>query len=65
MANDLTHAKLNIQAAAGLIVDSILALLQQDPHQWSARPCSTCRAITSLRGSEFGCYLYAKEKQEQ
>ncbi len=36
-------------------------LLQDDPHQWSERPCPTCRAIGSVVGKPFGCYVYAQQ----
>ena len=37
----------------------ILSLIQQDPHQWSTRPCSTCSAVTVASGIHFGCVAYA------
>ena len=43
-------------------VGTILQLLQNDPHQWSMRPCATCQAMTSIVGKDFGCVLYAKRK---
>lgn len=51
-----------IQAAASLMLDAATNLLQTDPHQWSTRPCSTCRTISGLVGRPFGCYLYAQQK---
>lgn len=53
-----------IRAAANVIIEPILALLQNDPHSWSTRPCGTCRAIQSITGKSFGCYLYAQQKIE-
>jgi len=50
-----------IRAAVNIIVEPILALIQNDPHQWSIRPCSTCEAITSIIGKPFGCILKAKQ----
>lgn len=52
-----------VQAAAQAIVGSILDLLQDDPHQWSTRPCPTCRSISKLVGRPFGCYKYAAERK--
>lgn len=52
-----------VKAAAFAIVDAMLDLLQEDGHQWSKRPCSTCQAITSLRGKSFGCVKYAEERR--
>ena len=53
-------ARAIIQAASAIIVDAALNLIQSDPHQWSERPCSTCRAVTTLIGRRFGCYAYTK-----
>jgi hypothetical protein len=46
-----------IQAAARLISDTALNLLECDTHQFQARPCSTCQAISNLFGRPFGCEL--------
>lgn len=35
--------------------DAAFALIEGDPHQWSARPCQTCAAVSSLLGRPFGC----------
>jgi len=51
-----------VQTAVQIVLDPILDLLQRDPHQWSSRPCQTCRTITSLLGKPFGCYRYQAEK---
>lgn len=51
-----------MKAGVSILMDVALELLQRDPHQWSTRPCSTCRAISSIIGKPFGCYLYQKEK---
>jgi hypothetical protein len=40
--------------------DAILRLLQVDPHQFSTRPCQTCRAVSALAGKPFGCELPRK-----
>jgi hypothetical protein len=58
-----TEAKNLIQAAAGIILEAVFNLLQEDPHQWSTRPCSTCRAISAITQRDFGCVLYRKEKE--
>lgn len=44
------------------LVKAVLRSLQNDPHQWSVRPCSTCQAVTSIVGEDFGCVVYAKGK---
>jgi hypothetical protein len=48
------------QAAANLLVQAILDLIQADPHQWSARPCQTCRSISTIAGKPFGCYEFQR-----
>lgn len=37
------------------LLSPILALVEADPHQFSSRPCSTCRTVSALLGSAFGC----------
>jgi hypothetical protein len=52
------------RVSAGLIVEAMLDLLQTDGHQWSSRPCDTCRAISGLAGRTFGCIRYAEEHRK-
>ncbi len=52
-----------IRAAAGIIVDAALGLIQADGHQWSDRPCSTCETVSNLLGKPFGCCKYALDKK--
>ena len=49
-----------LEAAAQKLLTPILRLLQNDPHQWSTRPCQTCQAITDIVGKPFGC-VYMRE----
>lgn len=37
------------------IAEVICRLIEADPHQWSKRPCPTCRAVSALLGRNFGC----------
>lgn len=53
-----------IKAAANVLMDTVLELIQNDSHMWSLRPCSTCAAITSIVGRPFGCYEYQRRKKE-
>lgn len=53
-----------IQAAAEVIVDAALRLIQADPHQWSERPCSTCRAVSEIVNKPFGCVLYTIARKD-
>lgn len=32
-----------------------LGLLEMDPHQFSSRPCDTCKAVSAAVGHSFGC----------
>lgn len=43
------------------LIDTVLNLIQSDPHQWTIRPCPTCRAISNMIDKPFGCILYAQE----
>ena len=54
-----------IQAAASVLLDAVLGALQEDPHQWSSRPCPTCLAITGIIKKPFGCYEYQRKQTER
>lgn len=60
-ANDDLRAA--IQTAAHVLMDAVCDLIQSDPHQWSERPCQTCRAVSSIIGKPFGCSLYALSRK--
>lgn len=47
------------------ILDAVLSLLQDDPHQWSTRPCPTCRTITGIVRRPFGCSLVAARRDDK
>lgn len=64
-AQDIENAQVVIRAAANIVLDTALRLIQADPHQWSERGCSTCRAVTQLAGSPFGCVLYARQRRAE
>ena len=48
------------QERGGKIADALARLIEADPHQWSARPCQTCRAASALLDRPFGCSARAK-----
>jgi len=50
-----------IKACANIIIDAIVNVIYTDPHQWSKRPCETCRTISAIIGKPFGCYRHQKE----
>ena len=54
-----------IRAAVKVVTEPMMRLLQDDPHQWSDRPCATCKSISSMIGTDFGCYLYAERRRIQ
>ena len=45
------------------IVKAVLSVIQNDPHQWSTRPCSSCTAVSSLSGMPFGCVLERRKAE--
>lgn len=54
-----------IRDVARILMETVLDLIQKDSHQWSTRPCSTCRAITNIVGRPFGCYKYAEDRAKE
>jgi hypothetical protein len=65
---DWMAAQLNLafdkgeQIGRGMVMQAFGAL-QADPHQWSTRPCQTCRIITGILGEPFGCDLYREQRK--
>ena len=54
--NELHHRMEQLlQASISLHMKTILNLIESDPHQWSSRPCTTCRTVSNLIGRPFGC----------
>lgn len=54
-----------VQACSRVLLGATLSLLQNDPHQWSERPCGTCHSITLIVGKRFGCDLFRYERAVQ
>jgi hypothetical protein len=52
-----------VRAAASLILEAALRVLDEDGHQWSSRPCSTCRFVSSVYGKPFGCRRVEIERE--
>ena len=50
-----------LKASINVFIESILRIVQNDPHQWSNRPCESCRTISSIIDKPFGCYKYMVE----
>jgi hypothetical protein len=38
-----------------ILAESVASVIEQDPHQWSSRPCHTCRVVSGLLARSFGC----------
>lgn len=51
-----------VSAAALLLVDAALRLIEGDSHEFGSRPCVTCRTVSSLVGRSFGCVAFAEKK---
>ena len=54
----------SLEANVSKETQAVFGLIQQDPHQWSDRPCPTCRAATSILGYKFGCDKYRADRQQ-
>lgn len=54
-----------IKSCANIIIDTVINVIYADPHQWSKRPCETCKVITGILGKPFGCYRYQQAKSLQ
>lgn len=52
-------AKVVVQAAARVLMDAALRLLERDPHSFSPRPCSTCESVSAISGRPWGCVAKA------
>ena len=42
------------------LLDEALRALEADPHNWSSRPCPTCRAVSRALNRPFGCEAQTK-----
>ena len=51
-----------IRVASAILMDAVLDIIQRDSHQWSNRPCESCRAISGIIGRPFGCYEYQRQR---
>ncbi len=54
-----------IKACANVLIDTIANIIYTDPHQWSKRPCETCKAITGILGKPFGVTDYKKSNEKE
>ena len=44
-----------LSKAVRLVFGTALKIIEQDPHQFSARSCASCRTVSELIGRPFGC----------
>lgn len=56
------HRDEAVLAAARAITKVALDMIYVDSHSWSTRPCTTCRAVSTLVGIPFGCDRYRAER---
>lgn len=56
-----TEAKQLVKAAASVVIDAVVDAIGHDGHQWSTRPCGTCKTVSGLIGRPFGCYKYQED----
>ena len=38
-----------------VLAESVASVIERDPHQYTSRPCQTCRVVSGLLGRSFGC----------
>ncbi|KKN55596.1 hypothetical protein LCGC14_0580680 [marine sediment metagenome] len=61
----MTESEKMMKMCVNVLFESIIEVLYADPHQWSTRPCITCKTVTSITGKPFGCDRYREEKEKR
>lgn len=51
----MAHPPMDVTATVTQIADACARLWEADPHSFSTRGCSTCRAVSGLLARPFGC----------
>lgn len=51
---DTDHVRLTPELTDSRL-ETAAVLWETDPHQFSTRPCPTCRSLSALLGRSFGC----------
>jgi len=54
-----------IKSLVNIQMETVLNLIEADPHSWSNRPCQTCTAISAMIGRPFGCVRVMEEKKKR
>lgn len=57
----VAHEPVNFSRLVVERAEAVASVLERDPHQFSTRPCATCRAVTSILGRPFGCVRRAED----
>jgi hypothetical protein len=47
------------------IAEIVARLFESDPHQFSTRPCQTCRTVSAILNRPFGCSALRDAKVKQ
>jgi hypothetical protein len=55
--------RLLVQATARTLMGAALSLIENDPHSFSTRPCSTCSAVSAIAGRAWGCSAKANRER--
>lgn len=59
----MAHPPVDVTALVLQHAETLARMWESDPHQFSMRPCETCRAASGLLGRPFGCAKRALEKR--
>ena len=54
-----------VRVQVDIIMDAVVETIGIDGHQWSDRPCQTCKAVSGLINRPFGCYWYQAKRLEE
>ena len=46
------------------VAEVVASSFESDPHQFSTRPCATCRSISAALGRPFGCVSKRQSENE-
>lgn len=61
---EMNEQEETIKACANILIGTIADIIYADSHQWSTRPCETCKTITAILGKPFGCDRYREYRKE-
>jgi len=58
----LLHASQLLSKSGSEENRTILKLIEENPHEWTKRPCQTCAAVSEILGRPFGCVTKQKSR---